>query len=153
MLQPVSFHQLDTLTLLPSLSHWKLLATTNPNTTSWNCQSPSQVSSINTHHSCPTGLFSSQVFLSIAQHQPTLLVEGISDPGDATRVRRALCKDSYSHFTSHLQIRHQTIMLQVTTAKHFWKQNTCYTDITAGIHITSHLFLHILSNLIYPLSS
>lgn len=34
-------------------------------------------------------------------------------------VRRALCKDSHSHFTVHLQICHQIILLPVMTMKHF----------------------------------
>lgn len=58
-------------------------------------------------------------------------------PQRSINVRRALCKDSHSHFTIHLQIC-QTIMLQVTIAKHFWKQITCYIDITAVIVYMSH---------------
>lgn len=135
MPQPVPFLQLDTLTLLPFPSHWKLLVITNPNTVSWNCQSLSQISSINIHHSCPTGLFSSQLFLSITQHQPALLIMPYSDLGD---VRRVPCKDSYSHFTS-LQICPQTTMLQVTTAKHFWKQNTYLCWYYTCYRYTGHI--------------
>lgn len=74
---------------------------------------------------------------SITWQQPSLLVEGNSDLVDATNMRRAFYKDSHSHFTIHLQMWHQNIMLQVMMIKHFWKQSTCYTDVTP---VTLHCF-------------
>lgn len=151
MLQPVPFYQLDTMTLLPSPSSWKHLIITNPNTMSWNRQSLFQksVQWIYTTRVLLTrspATFSS-VLLSISL--PCLLKVPLTSVIYQCEKSPLFCKDSHGHFTIHLQICHQTIMLQVKIVKHFWKQIRCYTDITVvtGTQVTLHLRFHILSNL------
>ena len=138
MLQPVPFHQLVTLTMLPS-SSWQLLIITDSNTISWHCQSLSQISSMNRQPSCPIGLLSSLTVL-LGDSLPYLSTTTLTS--SMLPLWEEPSKDSHSHFTIYLQICHQNIMLQVMITKHFWKQNTCYTDITPviGVPVIPHCF-------------